>query len=739
MKIAHVIQPGPVAGAERVVLGGCAALAAAGAEVTLIVLAEERAREAQTPFIAAARALPVEVVSLPVRDRLGLEVPGALRDVLAARGVEVLHAHGAKALALAAAAAPTRLVCTLHGETSRTWRERGYEALQRALARRADCVFTVTPAALPGARRCAYVPNPLTREVAAPAAPRALGADAPLDLLTVGRLSPEKGLDVLIDALALLEPGVARLTVAGDGPERDALVARARDRGVPVDMLGFVEDLSGPLARAHAFALPSHTEGMPLALIEARAAGLPVVASDVGAVGSMVDHGVDGELVGAGDPAALATAIRRLRRGYADASRAALERATRERDSRSTARWAERTMAVYEDLVGQPATFIVFGDDWGAHPSTTQHLMRHMRPDDRVVWIDSIGMRAPRLDRADLERVASKLGALTRGRPRRASEATGAGEPGAPDAIVRPVVSPWHRRSRTLNRALLGAQVSRALASLPPSSGPRVLLTTNPIAELYADAIPHDRLVYLKLDDYPNLPGVDARMVLPSERALMTRADAVLTTARSIAPTRRASTLLPQGVDWAHFASREHAPAPGAPVLGFFGLFAEWLDDGLILELARARPDWVLEFVGPSRRDTARFEAVANIRMAPAVPYAELPARTAGWSAAWIPFARGPLTDGVDPLKLREYLAGGLPTACTGLPEVAARADALGVQIIDDAADASRWLDAVAALESDLSRRARRERVRPESWTERARTLRRVALGDLDLTSELAS
>ncbi len=737
MKVAHVIQPGPIAGAERVVLGGCAALDAAGAEVTLVVLAEERAASIQAPFIAAARALDVDVVCLPVRDRLGLEVPGALREVLDARGVEVVHAHGAKALALSSATAPTRLVCTLHGETSRTWRERGYEALQRTLARRADCVFTVTPSELDGARRCAYVPNPLTREVAAPCSARALTEGAPLELLTVGRLSPEKGLDVLIDALAMLEPGVARLTVAGDGDERDALVARAQDRGVAMNLLGFIEDLSGPLADAHLFALPSRTEGMPLALIEARAAGLPVLASDVGAVGSMVDHGIDGELVGADDAVALAAAITRIRADYDAVSAAALERASRERDTRSTVCWADATMAVFEDLLGQPATFIVFGDDWGAHPSTTQHLMRHMRPNDRVVWIDSIGMRAPKVDRADIKRILSKLGALTKGR----ADHTGSGAqaPGAPDAIVRPMVSPWHRRSRTLNRALIGAQVARALAELPASSGPRVLLTTNPIAELYAKAIPHDRLVYLKLDDYPNLPGVDAEMVLPSERALMSRADAVLTTARSIAPERRASTLLPQGVDWAHFATREHDPAPGAPILGFFGLFAEWLDDDLILALAKSRPDWILEFVGPSRRDTSAFEAVANIRMSPPVPYAELPARTAGWSAAWIPFARGPLTDGVDPLKLREYLAGGLPTACTGLPEVATRADALGVQIIDDADDASRWLDALTALESDTSRHARRERVRPDSWGTRARTLRRVALGDLDLTSEIAS
>lgn len=128
----------------------------------------------------------------------------------------------------------------------------------------------------------------------------------------VGRLDRQKGFDVLVDALALL-PGVSAVVV-GDGPERDALMRRAYDRSVAdrFMILGWKEEVGPFLRSLDLFVLPSRFEGLPLALLESMAAGVAVVASDVGGVGEAVVSEESGSLVPADDAPALAAAIRGL-------------------------------------------------------------------------------------------------------------------------------------------------------------------------------------------------------------------------------------------------------------------------------------------------------------------------------------------------------------------------------------------------------------------------------------------
>ncbi len=129
-------------------------------------------------------------------------------------------------------------------------------------------------------------------------------------VFTAARLSPQKGLDVLLAAAALV-PG-AVFVVAGDGPERGALEARAEALGVEqrVRLLGARDDVPALLAVSDLFVLPSRFEGLPLSVLEAMAAAKPVVASNVGGMGDAVIHGETGTLVPPGDAAALAAAIR---------------------------------------------------------------------------------------------------------------------------------------------------------------------------------------------------------------------------------------------------------------------------------------------------------------------------------------------------------------------------------------------------------------------------------------------
>jgi glycosyltransferase involved in cell wall biosynthesis len=140
--------------------------------------------------------------------------------------------------------------------------------------------------------------------------PVAPSRDAPLRVGAVGRLTAQKGFDVLIEAVRrLADDGVpVEAIVAGEGPDRSALAAAAE--GLPVELRGFVADVPTFHRELGAFCLPSRWEGLPFALLEAMMSGLPCVATDVGDVRQALDGA--GIVVPAGDPAALAAALAQL-------------------------------------------------------------------------------------------------------------------------------------------------------------------------------------------------------------------------------------------------------------------------------------------------------------------------------------------------------------------------------------------------------------------------------------------
>ncbi len=138
----------------------------------------------------------------------------------------------------------------------------------------------------------------------------------PRTIASVARLWPEKRIDVLIAAVPRvlkLHPD-AEFMIVGDGPCRDSLVAQARDLGVlpHVRFMGHRDDVPAVLAMADVFVLSSESEASPNVILEAMAAGLPVVASRVGGIPELVSDGVTGHLVPPAEPEALATALSAL-------------------------------------------------------------------------------------------------------------------------------------------------------------------------------------------------------------------------------------------------------------------------------------------------------------------------------------------------------------------------------------------------------------------------------------------
>jgi glycosyltransferase involved in cell wall biosynthesis len=171
-------------------------------------------------------------------------------------------------------------------------------------------------------------------------------------VLAVTRLTRQKGLPILLDALRSLPD--AQVVVAGDGPDRDDLAARAQELGVAdrVDFLGHRNDVAQLLACSDVVVLPSLYEGLPLSVLEAMAAERPVVATAVGGTDEAVIDGETGLLVPPGDPAALAGALAIVLGDPDIAGRFARAGKHRVETLFSARYMVEEVTTVYDDLLG---------------------------------------------------------------------------------------------------------------------------------------------------------------------------------------------------------------------------------------------------------------------------------------------------------------------------------------------------------------------------------------------------
>lgn len=327
--IIHVVENLARGGLERTVIDLIAAQRAAGHRCRVICVFEPG------QLAAELQAQEVRVDACHKRDGLDLRALRRLRGWLRQAPGAVLHTHNATAhyyALLAAVGLPlARTVNTRHGMGVADPRSRK-EALYRLSARFTDYVVGVCDAArarfaeqrvrpragllsIPnGIRLIRFQPAQAADRVALA---RELGwPDDSVIIGSVGRLNPVKDQAGLIAAFARVHAAQpqARLVIVGDGALRGELQARIDDAGLQdvARLAGDRDDVPRWLAGMQVFALPSRSEGYSIALLEACAAGLPIVATDVGGNREIVREGSNGTLVPAGDETALAQALQAL-------------------------------------------------------------------------------------------------------------------------------------------------------------------------------------------------------------------------------------------------------------------------------------------------------------------------------------------------------------------------------------------------------------------------------------------
>ena len=369
---------------------------------------------------------------------------------------------------------------------------------------------------------------------------------------------------------------------------------------------------------------------------------------------------------------------------------------------------------------------VCIANSWDYDPTSKHQIMTILARRNDIVWVNYHGTRRPQASAADFRAAWSAVRRFARG----ACRVT-------PSIVqVTPLVIPGASQPllRRLHQRMLVAQIRRAARTVDPEARkPVQLWSFAPDVPFLYGRFNEECSVYYCVDEYSEFEGFDPQRIHAAEEESLARADLVVTTSESLYETKRAqrsdALLVRHGVDYEHFASawrtalkrpRDLAEVP-KPIFGFFGLIHHWIDRGLLGEVARLRPHYSFVLIGDRRVDVSELACLDNVYLLGRRAYADLPAYCASFDAGLLPFARSAMTRNINPIKMHEYLAAGLPVISTSLPE--ARRYEGPIMIADTAEDFAAACDWVLADEAPGRREAISAMVKNHTWASRVEVL----------------
>jgi hypothetical protein len=366
--------------------------------------------------------------------------------------------------------------------------------------------------------------------------------------------------------------------------------------------------------------------------------------------------------------------------------------------------------------------FVVLSDDWHGMPTSTIHLFRHISKTSRVFWFHVVN-RLPNFTREDIGKVmltfGHSLGLMGNAKKCAATDDE------SRVIVTTPFIVPWFKRPvRSFNAFSLHQSFQR-LSKKHGIYNP-IVVTTWPSTVDFITQLNASPTIYCCVDEWTDYPGLNSADFARMENSLLDNIDGFVATSRELLTKSRSNTAslyLPHGVDVDHFCKESFSRVAvmekiRRPIVGFFGHIAEWIDVDIIKRLATRFSEVSFVLLGASTIDMSWTAQFANIHYLGRVPYAELPNYARYFDVGLIPFVRNKLTEAVNPLKLMEYYALGLPVLATRLPEMESAAGPifLGSNIDDFSKAVEKILQKVESFREDALVVAR-----ANTWESRSR------------------
>jgi glycosyltransferase involved in cell wall biosynthesis len=371
MKVLQLISSSGQYGAENMLLD--LATSAAKYGCTSIVAVFQNSHRLNTEILESAQKRGLTAIGIPCWGQIDRRAVRRILDYIREHGIELIHSHGYKSnlygyWAARAVGVPT--VATCHGWPGKSLRLRLYYSVDRFVLRRFDHVAVVSDVMVRTLRlagvsplRISQIPNGIDVgrfsriKEELEHGERRLG----VRIGVVGRLAPEKGLSIFLKAAraVLSEYPETEFVLFGEGPERSNIESLSRTLEIrdKITLAGVRRDMPAAYRSFDIFVLPSLSEGMPLVLLEAMAAGKPVIASRVGAIPSLISPGKNGLLAEPGDVRSLEDAMLRYLREPIFANKMGINAMEHARKYFCADTMASRYVETYQKVLHEEHTF----------------------------------------------------------------------------------------------------------------------------------------------------------------------------------------------------------------------------------------------------------------------------------------------------------------------------------------------------------------------------------------------
>lgn len=338
--------------------------------------------------------------------------------------------------------------------------------------------------------------------------------------------------------------------------------------------------------------------------------------------------------------------------------------------NRKTAK--DSTIKTAKDLV-------VFGEDWGALPSSTQQLIKHLARNRKIIWVNSIGLRQPTFCWHDIKRMWHKVKAvLCSAQERTDNQSTHHADPQF--MVINPTAIPAPRAAitRYVSAKILAYQVTHAIKQAQLNAP--ILWISLPTAVDIVGKLSESAVVYYCCDDFNALAGVDHDTVNQREQQLADCADLILTASEVLRAKfshkvkfdQKTVVTVEHGVDFNLFSQptlrATDLPQNDKPTAGFYGSIAGWIDLELLQQTISQLPDWNFVFVGAITVDVSVLCQYKNVYFISSKPHNQLASYSQHWTVSLLPFQINSQILACNPFKLREYLAAGRPIVSTPFP-----------------------------------------------------------------------
>lgn len=308
----------------------------------------------------------------------------------------------------------------------------------------------------------------------------------------------------------------------------------------------------------------------------------------------------------------------------------------------------------------------------GDNKTSAHHIAEELAKNNRLLYVEASGQRAPRASARDYKKIVQKLRKAWN-RPRKITENV---------FLYSPLILPFHkyRIVRKINDRLLKMFMKRSSRQL--SFKDPILWIVLPHYAAVIGKVKAKGIVYYCVDEYASQPNVDTEAIKEMEAIVLEHADVVFAVSEKLVENKRAKHdnvyLSTHGVDIDHFARARdgdgHLPRDIAeiprPIAGFFGLIEDWIDLDLIRYLSESLPDVSFVFIGSVVQPIGDLANRENVYFLGHKAYETLPEYLRAFDVGLLPYKLNEQVINSNPKKLKEYLSGGKPVVSVRVREV---------------------------------------------------------------------